>query len=135
MSCSNTTTRAEGAIEQFSYCRYATVIHYFLPECLYGWGRVFDIMARDKTRQVLLLSAGVLFLIGSIAGVGAVPDADDIFEDDDDGPPPHAGGHHDDGDDDDGPPPHAGGHHDDEDDDDDEDDAGGPPSHANPDND
>jgi len=35
-------------------------------------------MARDKTRQVLLLSAGVLFLIGSIAGVGAVPDADDM---------------------------------------------------------
>ena len=78
-------------------------------------------MARDKTRQVLLLSAGVLFLIGSIAGVGAVPDADDIFDDDDDSPPPHAGGHHDDEDDDE--------------DDDDEDDAGGPPSHANPDND
>ena len=52
-------------------------------------------MVRDKTVQALLLSAGVLFLIGSIAGVGAGPDATDIFEEDDDGPPPHAGGHHD----------------------------------------
>lgn len=90
-------------------------------------------MVRNKTRQALLLSAGVLFLIGSIAGVGAVPDVDDVF--DDDGPPPHAGGHHNDGDDDDGSLPHAGGHDDDEDDEDDGDDAGSPPSRANPDGD
>lgn len=89
-------------------------------------------MSIANTRQVLVISASVLLLIGSFAVVGATPDIDGLFgEDDEDGPPPHAGGPHGDSHED-GPPPHAGNPHGDKDE---ENEADGLPPHADRDDD